>query len=243
MELIMKKAAKIALGAAGLLGLFATSANALTWNVTVWTGAPNGITSSLTATNVNPSGPADATFTFQDPTNGGINWINNAPQNPTPAGNLVQNFLQLADINSASFVSAKYGNGAAGITNFGNASLSDTGVTLASYFMLTANYSSATPLSGSVTHDDGASLDVFNGSTTTNLFSNPTLTTAVKDNFVLPAGNNQIQLYYVEANGSPSVLTVAAVPEPATWAMMILGFIGVGFMSYRRRAKSGFRLA
>ena len=28
---------------------------------------------------------------------------------------------------------------------------------------------------------------------------------------------------------------VAAVPEPSTWAMMILGFMGVGFMAYRRR--------
>jgi hypothetical protein len=28
---------------------------------------------------------------------------------------------------------------------------------------------------------------------------------------------------------------VANVPEPATWAMMILGFCGVGFMAYRRR--------
>jgi hypothetical protein len=28
---------------------------------------------------------------------------------------------------------------------------------------------------------------------------------------------------------------VAAVPEPSTWAMMILGFFGVGFMAYRRR--------
>ena len=27
----------------------------------------------------------------------------------------------------------------------------------------------------------------------------------------------------------------AAVPEPSTWAMMILGFGGVGFMAYRRR--------
>jgi hypothetical protein len=27
---------------------------------------------------------------------------------------------------------------------------------------------------------------------------------------------------------------VAAVPEPSTWAMMILGFCGVGFMAYRR---------
>jgi hypothetical protein len=28
---------------------------------------------------------------------------------------------------------------------------------------------------------------------------------------------------------------VAAVPEPSTWAMMILGFAGVGFMAYRRK--------
>ncbi len=39
---------------------------------------------------------------------------------------------------------------------------------------------------------------------------------------------------------------VAAVPEPSTWAMMILGFAGVGFMAYRRKnpAKAAsFRLA
>lgn len=29
--------------------------------------------------------------------------------------------------------------------------------------------------------------------------------------------------------------TIAAVPETSTWAMMILGFAGVGFMTYRRR--------
>lgn len=28
----------------------------------------------------------------------------------------------------------------------------------------------------------------------------------------------------------------AAVPEPSTWAMMILGFVGVGFMAYRKRS-------
>lgn len=31
-------------------------------------------------------------------------------------------------------------------------------------------------------------------------------------------------------------LTVAAVPEPSTWAMMILGFVGVGYMAYRKKA-------
>jgi hypothetical protein len=29
--------------------------------------------------------------------------------------------------------------------------------------------------------------------------------------------------------------TVSAVPEPSTWAMMILGFCGIGAMTYRRR--------
>jgi len=35
--------------------------------------------------------------------------------------------------------------------------------------------------------------------------------------------------------------TVAAVPEPTTWAMMLLGFAGVGFMAYRRKAKPAMR--
>jgi hypothetical protein len=34
-------------------------------------------------------------------------------------------------------------------------------------------------------------------------------------------------------NGS----VVSAVPEPSTWAMMILGFCGLGFMAYRRKDK------
>jgi hypothetical protein len=36
---------------------------------------------------------------------------------------------------------------------------------------------------------------------------------------------------------------VTAVPEASTWAMMMLGFAGVGFMAYRRKAKPSFRLA
>ena len=37
--------------------------------------------------------------------------------------------------------------------------------------------------------------------------------------------------------GDLSITTVAAVPEPSTWAMMILGFAGIGFMAYRRKSK------
>jgi hypothetical protein len=34
----------------------------------------------------------------------------------------------------------------------------------------------------------------------------------------------------------------SAVPEASTWAMMILGFFGIGFMAYRRRGEGTFRL-
>jgi len=30
---------------------------------------------------------------------------------------------------------------------------------------------------------------------------------------------------------------VSGVPEPSTWAMMLLGFAGIGFMAYRRKSK------
>ena len=36
---------------------------------------------------------------------------------------------------------------------------------------------------------------------------------------------------------------VGAIPEPSTWAMMVLGFMGVGFMAYRRKSQASFRLA
>lgn len=40
-----------------------------------------------------------------------------------------------------------------------------------------------------------------------------------------------------------NVSVTAAVPEPATWAMMILGFLGVGFMAYRRKSEAVLRIA
>jgi hypothetical protein len=49
------------------------------------------------------------------------------------------------------------------------------------------------------------------------------------------------------AQGSFSIVepgVVTAVPEPSTWAMMLLGFLGLGFMAYRRKgARPQLRLA
>jgi hypothetical protein len=35
----------------------------------------------------------------------------------------------------------------------------------------------------------------------------------------------------------------SAVPEPSTWAMMLLGFAGLGFMAYRRNSKPALMAA
>jgi hypothetical protein len=45
--------------------------------------------------------------------------------------------------------------------------------------------------------------------------------------------------------GDIGILQVAAVPEASTWAMMILGFCGIGFMAYRKKQgeASSFRFA
>jgi hypothetical protein len=43
---------------------------------------------------------------------------------------------------------------------------------------------------------------------------------------------------YVSGQGEIGDQLQGAVPEPSTWAMMILGFFGVSLMAYRRRHKS-----
>jgi hypothetical protein len=45
--------------------------------------------------------------------------------------------------------------------------------------------------------------------------------------------------YYNDPQAGPLTTfgVTAAVPEPSTWAMMILGFFGIGFMTYRQRKK------
>jgi hypothetical protein len=54
-------------------------------------------------------------------------------------------------------------------------------------------------------------------------------------------GPTQVNFEGVLSFTSPS--TVPGVPEPSTWAMMIIGFAGVGFMAYRRRNKTALNAA
>ena len=51
--------------------------------------------------------------------------------------------------------------------------------------------------------------------------------------------SGELKLYYWDSVNSDNTqfvtASISAVPEPSTWAIMILGFAGVGYIAYRRR--------
>jgi hypothetical protein len=50
--------------------------------------------------------------------------------------------------------------------------------------------------------------------------------------------NAHINLGLTNVAAFDPITVTPGVPEPATWAMMILGFAGIGFMAYRRREQA-----
>jgi PEP-CTERM motif-containing protein len=59
------------------------------------------------------------------------------------------------------------------------------------------------------------------------------------DGRVIGGSNQDFQLVSgFELNAPPSPSMTGSVPEPSTWAMMLLGFAGLGFIAYRRKAKT-----
>jgi PEP-CTERM motif len=61
--------------------------------------------------------------------------------------------------------------------------------------------------------------------------------------FGLNIGPSGLNVHTVASEVQLTVDGVGAVPEPSTWAMMILGFAGVGFMAYRRKSKPALMAA
>ena len=88
---------------------------------------------------------------------------------------------------------------------------------------------------------DGVLLNSYTG------FTNANSAWTVYTVNVLGDGSNSLEFRAAGTSdsygGSLDAVMLAAVPEPSTWAMMILGFLGVGFLAYRRRDQAGLRLA
>jgi hypothetical protein len=54
----------------------------------------------------------------------------------------------------------------------------------------------------------------------------------------LLAGDTYINIHTTGFPGGEIRGFLSAVPEPATWAMMLIGFLGLGFLAHRRRREA-----
>lgn len=62
--------------------------------------------------------------------------------------------------------------------------------------------------------------------------------------FLEVTGTVPVHAGTIHLSYSGDTITISsAVPETSTWAMMILGFAGVGFMAYRRKVKPALAVA
>jgi CHRD domain/PEP-CTERM motif len=59
----------------------------------------------------------------------------------------------------------------------------------------------------------------------------------------LAAGDAYLNIHTTVNPGGEIRGFLHAVPEPSTWAMLLLGFAGLGFMAYRRKNKTALMAA
>jgi hypothetical protein len=230
MKRFFGRAALVAIATAAVAGIGTAPvwASPITATVDFWNY--NGATIGTGASDANPivSTTPTAVFTYSGP----LNW------NTSLSTNTVAQFLGADTANISGFSS-----GTLTLAQFLATPLSTAGDATSSFFRLTGLISSpSSSFIGSVTHDDGVTFNI-GGTLAVN---SPGETASNTSSFSLPSFTNQaFILDYVEGNGAPSILsldvstpftTTPPVPETSTWAMMILGFLGVGFVSYRRRS-------
>ena len=77
-----------------------------------------------------------------------------------------------------------------------------------------------------------------------NAFFTNNLGTSLTVNFITAiAGNGGTDIFSLEEKVALNNIVVGGVPEPSTWAMMLLGFAGLGFAALRRNKKTGSAFA
>jgi hypothetical protein len=216
----MRKSQIIAAALALALGGAVSSANAATVTWTQWSSATAGLAGANTVTY---SGEA-ATLEANTPNS---SWLPNSSYTGGVVGNAPLPSNGMLDIHGGGTVIDTITFGTA-VTNpvFAIFSLGNPNLAASFNFTSTPTFQAGGPnsvfggapitvLGNVVSGSEGNGVVEFLGT-----FSSITWTNPVSEN------------YYGFTVG------VAAVPEPATWMMMILGFVGVGFVSFRRSRRS-----
>lgn len=207
---------KLLAGAVSALVL-ASAANAQV-AVSVYTGSTGASTAAANATlaQVGPGGALFGATPSATTTVSGINFDSRT------SGYTIGSFLNGATLSNPALATADLNN---------------------TYMLMTGQiYLPAGNNTFTITHDDGLQLAITGIGTVVNA---PGATAPTDTTFIATApaaGLYNFQLSYGETSGPPAVLKwffagapVGGVPEPATWAMMLLGFAGIGLTMRSRR--------
>jgi hypothetical protein len=211
----------IAIGAGVVLGASGAQAATINWDLNTPAGvpSPNPNTQTFTAGGITITANGFINGNFSGPPNLAL-FVKTSGGDETGLGSNVDstgdhelNGTQWIQIN---FTAAR----AAGVTNFDFVMGSTTATQPEGWRVFGSN--SATSLGSQIFsgNDEGVS-HTFSGANDAFTFYN----------FQATAGNVLLQ----EVSG-----VTAAVPEPATWAMMLLGFVGLGFSFRQSRRKVSF---
>jgi hypothetical protein len=156
-----------------------------------------------------------------------LNTANNYGLTPPPGGGSY--FLDLT------------GEGDAGLAGVSQTVATGVGNTYSLSFYLGSSTQYGTPDGITVSSNALASPATFISTTTTpnnNQWELETISLVATSNETTITLDGSSGVSYIGLGDvSLDLVSVAAVPEPSTWAMMMLGFAGVGFMAYRRKSK------
>ena len=201
------------------------SAATITWNT--WTSVGTGVDGSIATTYVGPAVQDVVNYPSYTPTSTFADGVivNNAP---VPANNILRIFGGNVSTQTLTFSQA--------VVNpvFAIWSLGQPGIDASFVFNQTPTFVAGGPsaeyagssiiVSGNTVHGEEVNGTVeFIGTFTSLSWTNPVF----EDWYGFNVG----------------FVSVAPVPEPSTWAMMILGFCGVGFLAYRKSSRPAFRVA
>jgi hypothetical protein len=148
------------------------------------------------------------------------------------------NFTSSANVdNHLTFTGATFSNVPAGPVTLGSFVLGNGTDTYNTNFVLDIAFTVPAGTTGSNLFDATVTGSVHggNGSATIDFANNnaPQAFTFPGGSFTVVVNDLTLQIEDPPLTGTITL----AVPEPSTWAMMILGFVGIGFFGYRRSRK------
>ncbi len=150
------------------------------------------------------------------------------------------NFASTANFDHLSFAGTTFSTGAGSTFTLGSFTLANGTVPdYTNSFVLDVAFTFPAGTTGSNLFDAAitGSVQDHNGSVTINFDNSPHAFTFSGGSFTLAV--NDLTIIIGDPDVTGIITLTVAVPEPSTWAMMILGFAGIGFFGYRRSRKSG----